>query len=329
MKVSADAPSNIAIVKYWGKLPSQLAMNSSISFTLSKCRSYTHVEANEGDFSLNYLFDNNPKPQFENKILNFLKHLSENMGWEWIKKYSFSIESHNSFPHSAGIASSASFFASLSACLYQLRSKLSGDDFKYEDLSSLARLGSGSAARSIGGGFQLWGAHDSVNPNFAIPLEVNEEFSHICDAVVIVSNSEKKLSSSQGHALMNEHPYRHTRVDIANKRCTQLQQILKKGDWKSFIELTENEAMDLHALIMSSRGNPILLRPQSLEVIDMIRAYRDQHNLNLCFTVDAGPNIHLIYDQRQSQKILPLIKELKNKYQVIEDVLSTSGINIE
>ena len=170
--ISFKAPSNIALVKYWGKKGEQLPANPSISFTLTHCYTETSIEyqrrsessiASGEPFSFDFSFEGQPKPSFHPKIHTFFERIVAYL--PFLKDYHFSIASHNSFPHSSGIASSASAMAALSVCLMQISKELgetSTEETFWQKASFLARLGSGSACRSVQGSIVVWGEHPAI-----------------------------------------------------------------------------------------------------------------------------------------------------------------------
>ncbi|MGB5500142.1 MAG: diphosphomevalonate decarboxylase, partial [Maribacter sp.] len=164
-KVTYKAPSNIALVKYWGKKADQIPANPSISFTLDACVttttiSYVKLNTKSDDFSFELFFEGKPKEDFKPKIQTFFTRIEEYV--PFLKEYHLKIETSNSFPHSSGIASSASGMAALALCLLYMEKEMNpemDDDFFNHKASFLARLGSGSACRSIEGDLIQWGEH--------------------------------------------------------------------------------------------------------------------------------------------------------------------------
>ncbi len=124
-----------------------------------------------------------------------------------------------------------------------------------------------------------------------------------CDSILIVDAGEKSVSSRAGHGLMENHPFKEQRFQRANENLSKLVSALKTGDIDTFIEVVEEEALTLHALMMTSSPSYILLKPQSLWLIDKIRSYRLEKNIPVCFTIDAGPNIHLLYPKKHEQLV--------------------------
>ena len=303
-----ESPSNLAIVKYWGKKELQLPENASLSFSLSKAVTTTRVEIStnpDGGFSFH--LGGKKQPAFESRIKRFLFHAAPFL--PRLQDYFLAINSTNSFPHSSGIASSASSMSALALCLADLEGQLSGQlETNLQLASTLARLGSGSAARSVYGGWDLWGrveAYPESSDNYATPIPIvpASVFQNLHDDILIISSKPKKVSSSEGHRLMNHHPYKAGRLVQASSHILDLINILETGDLEAFIDLAENEALSLHALMMSSTPGYTLLHPNTLEAIDRVRAYRKESGLPLGFSLDAGPNLHLLYPHTHAEVI--------------------------
>ena len=294
-------PSNIALVKYWGKREFQKPMNPSLSFVLQNSFTEMRVELTEnGDRKVAFDFEGVPST-FGARIETYLEYIS--ILKPWVDNYNFKIQSSNSFPHSAGIASSASSFGALALCIAELDFKFSkktdAPDF-LRQASELARLGSGSACRSVYPGFSIWGQtqlFESCSDDYAIPLfeGIHPIFYGLRDAVLIVDSGIKEVSSSIGHELMNEHIYQHPRIAQAYQNINEIYLAMLTGNREKFIEIVENEALGLHALMMTSKPSYFLLKPNSLELINRIRWFRDKAKIPVFFTIDAGPNIHLLY----------------------------------
>lgn len=327
--VKFRAPSNIAFVKYWGKYGRQFPVNPSFSMTLDKCHTETEIEFSEKcheGASIDFYFENAKNPHFESRIKKFLKSIDDIT--PSLSNFDLKINSKNSFPHSAGIASSASAMAALAGCIVTIeefsnQSKFSTEEF-INRASYIARLGSGSACRSICGPYQVWGTNDLENGlnEYASSFNtVHKEFEVLYDSILIISKDKKSVSSSQGHRLMNSHFFKEARIEQANENFRNICSAIKTGDFENFGEVLENEALTLHALMMSSYPSFILLEPNSIEIIKKIKSYRNETHLPVYFTIDAGPNIHLIYPEKVSGKIHEFInQELKPLFKdVIHD----------
>ncbi len=312
-KLKAKTPSNIALVKYWGKKKNQIPTNTSLSFTLSACFTLTELEftkiKNNADFDFEIYFEGKKQPDFKPKIHTFFKRIEKYV--PFIKDFSFTINTRNSFPHSSGIASSASGMGALALCIMQLEKLLFpniSDDYFNKKASFLARLGSGSASRSIYKGVAVWGIHKKIKGSsnlFAIPFpyKIHPIFKNYHDTILLVDKGEKTVSSTVGHQLMEKHPFAKQRFKQANKNITKIKKILQKGDLKSFINLIESEALTLHGLMMSSNPYFILIKPNTLEIINKIWKFRKETDLPIGFTLDAGANVHVLYPEKFKNEI--------------------------
>lgn len=312
-QISVTAPSNIAFVKYWGKTGRQYPMNPSISMTLKNCITTCHVtyETGQSEFAFtDYQFEGAQNAAFQSRIDKYLRGIFDIC--PWLKETCLSIATNNSFPHSAGIASSASAFGALGYALAHIEKNLGVLEGDLNTRASfLARLGSGSAARSIDGPFTLWGNYTPENGqnDFAIPLlNIHDNFDDINDTILILDAGEKKISSSIGHSLMDNHPYRTARIEQANHNTHNILSAMRAGDWDAFGSILEQEALSLHAMMMTSNPSYILLSPQSIAAIHAIQNFRAETKLPVYFTIDAGPNIHVIYPKSYSEKIKPFIE---------------------
>jgi diphosphomevalonate decarboxylase len=189
--------------------------------------------------------------------------------------------------------------------------KISQDEFN-QKASYYSRLASGSASRSIFPGFTLWGKTSNLissSDEYAIPLqEINPVFNDLQDSILIVDSKQKKVSSSEGHRLMEDHPHKEARIKQANDHTSELIEALKVGDFKAFERICEIEALGLHALMMSSNPSYVLMGENSLKIIEKVRQFRSDTGLDLCFTLDAGPNVHLIYPRSNLKEIKSFIE---------------------
>ncbi|WP_104735475.1 diphosphomevalonate decarboxylase [Hanstruepera ponticola] len=317
-KVSWESPSNIALVKYWGKKKDQIPENPSISFTLNNCKtittlSYTPKE-NVDDFSFEVYLDGIKKDDFKPKIEVFFQRVEKYL--PFLKDYHFKIETQNSFPHSSGIASSASGMSALALCLMSIEKSIQPQmtvEFFNQKASFLARLGSGSACRSIEGDLIVWGKTESIVGSTDLygvkyPYLVHDNFKQYQDTILLVDKGEKQVSSTVGHNLMHDHPFAKNRFQQAHTNLESLKSILKSGDLDSFIELIESEALTLHAMMMTSIPYFILMKPNTLEIINKIWKFRKATGLHMGFTLDAGANVHVLYPKKESEKILEFIQ---------------------
>jgi len=312
-KVQAKVPSNIALVKYWGKKKNQIPTNTSLSFTLSACFTLTELEFRKKNTNANFdfeiYFEGKKQPDFKPKIVTFFNRIEKYV--PFIKTYFFRINTRNSFPHSSGIASSASGMGAIALCIMQLEKELNPDitdDYFYKKASFLARLGSGSASRSVYKGVVVWGKHKNIKKSsnlYAIPFpyKIHPVFKNYHDTILLVDKGEKTVSSTIGHQLMENHPFAKPRFKQANKNITNIKKILQKGDLKQFINLIESEALILHGLMMSSNPYFILMKPNTLKIINKIWNFRTKTGLPISFTLDAGANVHVLYPEKYKKEI--------------------------
>lgn len=320
--VTWESPSNIALVKYWGKKTNQIPANPSISFTLDHCKTTTSLdfqkknekEQSDKNVDFDFYFEGQKKEDFKPKITTFLDRISPYC--PFLKDYKLVINTKNSFPHSSGIASSASGMSALALCFMSLEKELNpniSEDFFNRKASFLARLGSGSACRSIEGELVVWGEHENIENSsnlFGVkyPGKVHEIFHEYQDTILLVDKGEKKVSSTVGHNLMHGHPFAEKRFAQAYDNIESIREILETGDLKKFIEIVESEALTLHAMMMSSRPYFILMKPNTLKIINKIWEFRERTGLPVCFTLDAGANVHVLYPKENNGKIFDFIK---------------------
>jgi diphosphomevalonate decarboxylase len=328
--ITVTAPSNIALVKYWGKSQGQIPRNASISFTLSNCFTKTTLgftpfseQSKAGQEMVNDFDDSNfevfvdglSKPDFAPKIATFFNRIEAYL--PWIRSFQWSIDTENTFPHGSGIASSASGFAALAGALMELENSWSLDPLPPElwaqKTSFLARLGSGSASRSVLGPLMYWGTHPALAASsdlFACILDqgVHAVFIDYKDTILLVDQGEKEVSSTLGHNLMHDHPFANQRFDQAQDNLGKLLAVLACGDTHEFCRIVETEALSLHAMMMTSNPSYLLMKPNTLAIIEKVRIFRRANNVPVCFTLDAGANVHLLYPAKFSPQVMPWIQ---------------------
>lgn len=344
-KIAWRSPSNIALVKYWGKKETQIPLNPSISFSLSNAFTDTKItwkESSKGELIIDFKFEGQPNEAFKQRIDKFISSISHIL--PTLKHLQLNIESSNSFPHSSGIASSASAMSALALCLVSIEQKInnsfSNKEMFFQTASNIARLGSGSASRSIYGGINLWGkCKDIPESSNDYSVEISNishpDFLNYGDAILLVSDQVKKVSSTVGHNLMNKHPFANTKFNESFKNTSILLDILKCGNQKDFAELVEAEALSLHAMMMTSTPSYLLLEPNTLKIINIIRDFRQTSGHQVCFTLDAGANVHLLYPMTVQSKVVEFINSELLKYCIkdkwIDDKVGTGSkqLNVE
>jgi len=314
------APSNIALIKYWGKKQNQIPANPSLSLTLNSSATTTMVDyrrlgKNGTDFAFDLFFEGRPMESFRPKIETFFKRIEAYL--PFLRQYHFKIETSNSFPHSSGIASSASGMAALSLCLMDLERELNPEmepTFFKKKASFLARLGSGSACRSIEGDLILWGESPDFPESTDLhaikyPFKVHGVFKNYQDTILLVQKGKKEVSSTVGHDLMHHHPFADRRFVQAHNNLSKLRPILADGDLAGFIQIVESEALTLHAMMMTGSPYFMLMKPNTLEIINKIWEFRRATKTPICFTLDAGANVHVLYPEDGKESVMQFIKD--------------------
>ena len=320
--VSWEAPSNIALVKYWGKKENQIPANPSVSFTLKNCKTTTtlnYVKVSEDtsiseEIEFDVIFEGVKKESFKPKIAAFFKRILPYCAY--LKQFKFEVVSKNSFPHSSGIASSASGMSALALCVMSLEKELFPEiteDYFYKKASFLARLGSGSACRSVKGDLVVWGKHKEIllsSDEYGIeyPFKIADVFKDFQDTILLVDKGKKKVSSTVGHNLMHGHPFAEARFNQAHDHLNALIPVFEQGDLEQFINIVEREALTLHGMMMSSDPYFLLMKPNTLAIINKIWEKREESNIPVCFTLDAGANVHMLYPSKNKEEILEFVK---------------------
>ena len=316
-KITWQCPSNLAIVKYWGKHGNQLPSNPSISFTLSTSHTTTSIRWEEAErFGFTFLLDGEAKPSFHGKLEQFFLKITDRL--PWLAGVRLHIETSNSFPHSSGIASSASAFGALGLCLAELNAIMADfpadEEHLLQEAAILARLGSGSATRSLYGGFVAWGKHPAypeTSDLYGTPWKgaIHPAFDALQDIILLVDPGQKAVSSTAGHALMENHPFAQQRFEVARQNMVKLEAILASGNWPAFLELAEAEALMLHGLMMSSSPNYLLVRPDTVAILEKVRAFRRESGLPVGFSLDAGANVHLLFPAEVNNEVLTFVNQ--------------------
>jgi diphosphomevalonate decarboxylase len=287
LKATAIASPNIAFIKYWGNCEPEdrIPANGSISMNLGGLETLTTVTF-DAFLSCDELTLNGELVGGKalGRVSEFLNRVRLMAGINHFAR----VESENNFPMGAGIASSASAFAALALAA----SKAAGLNLNEFALSQLARTGSGSACRSIPGGFVEWQS-DGCNPNSGAASIAPPSHWNLSDCIAIISRVHKPTGSTEGHSLAYTSPLQVARVAGAPERLAQCRQAILKRDFESFADVTELDSNLMHAVMMTSSPRLIYWQPATLSVMQAIQTWR-QESLSVCYTIDAGPNVHAI-----------------------------------
>ncbi len=302
MEFAWQSPSNIALVKYWGKKNEQRPLTPSLSMTLNRAFTRTRLKVLPGENGQGLVSVNgDPAHPFLLKMNQLLHWMAVEI--PVLRNITLTATTENSFPHSTGIASSASGISAFTLCLLDVAVKLLGAEIageKFMQMASFAaRAGSGSACRSMYGGFTVWGESPleaGSSDEFAITVQefIHPEMLKLKDAILVISADPKSMSSTRGHQTMEGHPFFSNRILQANHNLEEVLNALSANDFEKLCAVAECEALTLHALIMSANPGTLLMKPATVEVIHRVREAR-KSGLPLFFTLDAGANVHVIY----------------------------------
>lgn len=304
---TALAHPNIAFIKYWGNRNDALRLptNASLSMNLAGLETRTSVQFDHSlavdVFHLNGVPQSGPPLQ---RLIAFLDLVREQAGI----RTAAVVTSENSFPTGAGIASSASAFAALALAA----SAAAGLELDERALSRLARRGSGSASRSVPGGFVEWFASDDPSNSYAQSF-APPDYWDLCDCVAIVSAAEKQVSSTSGHHLAGTSPFQAARVADTPRRFAICRQAILEHNFPAFAEILEEDSLQMHAVMMTSHPPLFYWQPASLHLLHQVREWRHA-GLPCASTMDAGPNVHVLCPSSAAE-------EVKHRLLAVEGVL--------
>jgi diphosphomevalonate decarboxylase len=284
---TALAHPNIALIKYWGDCDPQLhiPVNGSISMNLAELGTQTTVSFDEGyerdEFSLNGQVVIGTVSE---RVSNFLNRVRNLAGIPFFAR----VKSENNFPASAGLASSASGFAALSLAA----STAAGLRLDEKELSRLARTGSGSACRSIPGGFVEWQAGTSDADSYSFSI-ASDDYWDIVDCIAVVSRDEKATSSSTGHSMASSSILQPQRVADAPRRLDLCREAILRCDFDQLADIVELDSNLMHAVMITSLPPLLYWQPATIEIMQAVKIWRNE-GIGVCYTIDAGPNVHVI-----------------------------------
>jgi diphosphomevalonate decarboxylase len=306
----AVAHANIAFIKYWGNRDADLRLpvNGSISMNLKGMNTRTRVLFDPGLTRDHLILNQVPQrgPGLE-RVRTFLDHVRERSGVSYFAR----VESENNFPMGAGIASSASAFAALSLAA----AAAAGLDLTEAELSRLARLGSGSASRSVPAGFVEWKKGHSEETCFAETIAPPGHWD-LRDCVAVVSGEHKPVGSTRGHALAETSPLQTARVQDAPRRLAACRLAILEKDFERLADVVEADSNLMHAVMMTSDPPLFYWEPATLMIMRTVRTWR-REGLPVCYTIDAGPNVHVISPQRAAGDVKKRLQDLPG----VQDVL--------
>jgi diphosphomevalonate decarboxylase len=307
---TAQAFANIAFTKYWGDRDSKLrlAANGSISMNLLGLETRTRVtfdpELLEDGFTLDGLSTSGPALERVSALLESVRRMAG------ITQFAF-VESQNNFPSGAGLASSASAFAALSLAA----STAAGLQLSERELSRLARTGSGSACRSIPGGFVEWQAGESDEDSYAFSIAPPEHWG-LVDCITIVSQEHKPTGSSEGHALARTSPLHAARLASIPTLLDQCRRAILERDFDALAYIAELDCHQMHAVMMTSTPALVYWLPGTLAIVQAVRDWRNK-GTPVCYTIDAGPNVHVICPAEVHPQLSAQLRQIPGVIQVL------------
>lgn len=303
LKATAIAPSNIAFIKYWGKKDDKLRLpsNGSVSVNLSNLLTTTTVEFSQKLKEDVILYNKKIISEGRTKK-RAITHLDRIRKLAKINDKAKTITKTN-FPDAVGLASSASGYAALTVAA----ASAAGLNLSEKDLTILARVASGSACRSIPDGYVEWLEGNSNESSYAVSI-FPEDYWKISVVVVMVGREKKQTSSTLGHKLVEGSPFFLSRLNKIKKKITNVKKFIKERDFTKFGLLVEKEALELHALTLTSNPPIIYWEPETVRLMKLIQIWR-QEGLEMFFSIDAGPNLFLFSQEKNIPNLLSKLRE--------------------
>jgi diphosphomevalonate decarboxylase len=284
---TALAHPNIAFIKYWGDIKPEIHLpaNGSISMNLDCLYSHTTVRFDPELKTDELIIGGEVPPQNAvGRVSLFLDRVRYLAGISTFAQ----VTSENNFPTGSGIASSASGFAALSLAA----SAAAGLNLNQKELSQLARRGSGSACRSVPGGFVEWLPGTDDDSSYAISIAAYDHWD-LRDCIAVVSRQHKETGSAAGHTFADTSIMQKVRVEDADRRLELCREAIRYRDFQAFAEIVELDSNLMHAVMITSRPQLIYWQPPTLEVMRAVADWR-AGGIPVCYTIDAGPNVHVI-----------------------------------
>lgn len=293
---TAIAQPNLAFIKYWGNRDNLLRIpsNGSLSMNLAGLETKTRVQFDQALPADSLTLNGSPA---SDAALARAKAMLDRVRKMAGISTPAEVVSENNFPTGTGIASSASAFAALAVA----SASAAGLQLDETELSRLARTGSGSACRSVPGGFVEWQAGTSHQDSFAFTI-ASPEYWTLVDCVTIISTEHKPTGSTEGHALADTSPLQAARLADAPRRLDICRRAIRTRDFETFADIVELDSNIMHSVMMTSNPRLMYWQPASLAVMDAVQRWRAE-GLPVCFTLDAGPNVHVLCEVAYQQQV--------------------------
>ncbi len=295
-QATAIAHPNVELIRYWGNADEALHIpsNSSISMNLAGLETSVTVSWSfKNSRDMVTVDGEEPPVSLYRRIVTHLDHIRRLVG----KSLRAKVVARSNFPPAMGVNMNASLFAALTLAAV----RAAGLELSERELTSLARLGEGAACRSIPSGFVIWHRGDSHETSFAESIAGPEHWP-LVDLITVVSLVKHNGTQANGHMLAATSDLQAGRIISAPGRLAECKEAILDRDFRRFAEVVEMDTTMMHAVMMTSRPQVFYWAPITLSIIDRVRAWRDA-GLNVCFSIEAGPNVHCICEARDADQI--------------------------
>lgn len=318
MIATAQAHSNIAFIKYWGNADERLRLpaNPSLSMNLDGVKTITTVNWSPDVRADELLINGNlADSKATARVSAHLDAIRQRLGLDHYAR----VTSENNFPMGAGIASSASSFAALTVAAVAA----AGATLDERELSAIARLGSGSASRSIPSGYVEWCTGKTHEESVAYSIAPTEHWA-LVDIIGVISTGHKDVGSREGHGTALTSDYQTARVSTAPARLERCKEALFSRDFSMFAEVVEHDSNMMHAVMMTSRPALFYWQPASLLLMESVRRWRSE-GLKVCYTLDAGPNVHCLTTLDDADEVEQRVRALNGVQYILRAGVGTGA----
>jgi len=318
-QATARAHPNIAFIKYWGNRDAQLRLpaNSSLSMNLDDLHAETTVTWSNRQPADTFVLNGSEQSGLPlARVSAHLDHLRRRLNIQ----AQAHVESANNFPTGAGVASSAAAFAALTVAAVAA----AGSRLDERELTTLARLGSGSAARSVPSGYVEWHAADTHEESYAESIFPPQHWDLI-DVIAVISTAHKARGSTEGHGAADTSDLQSARVAGAAERLVTCKNAIRDRDFETFAQVVEHDSNLMHAVMMTSRPPLFYWKPVSLAIMERIRDLRAD-GLRVCYTLDAGPNVHCICVRDDAGHVKSVLDDMS---EVVETLTAPVGSGVQ
>lgn len=309
MKATAIAHPNVAFIKYWGRKDEDLRLptNGSLSMNLSEMTTTTTVEFSDSFTEDIVVIDNQQNEAESKRVIEHLNRIRKCANISLKAK----VVSQNNFPTSTGLSSSSSGFAALTVAAV----KASGLELSEKELTILARQGSGSACRSIPDGFVEWIDSETDKNSYATSV-FSSTYWDIADVVAVVSTEKKRIPTSEGQKFAHTSPFFNARLALMPEKLKLAKQYIKEKNFQLFGELIEAEALEMHAIMLTSKPSLIYWSTGTLVLMKLVQQWRHE-GLPVYFTINTGQDIHLICESKNTPKLQEKLASISEIKQII------------